>query len=94
MNERETQHHGSIDRHASSRTRLVYVAVHQTININHSTDPPSPSKSVSKHVHANVVRAKIDEEECRDGGEGTRGGEGQVSKIVENVGSYGRRSKR
>lgn len=68
MNERETQHHGSIDRHASSRTRLVYVAVHQTININHSADPPSPSKSVSKHVHE-IVRMSCEQKSTRKSAE-------------------------
>lgn len=41
--------------------------------------------------HVNAVRAKIGEEKSRDGG-GARGD--QVSKIVENLGPYGRRSKR
>lgn len=79
----------SIDRsqHASSHTRLVYVAVHETI-------PRSLTSKIRRNHtrnHVNAVRAKIGEEKSRDGG-GARGD--QVSKIVENLGPYGRRSKR
>lgn len=79
----------SIDRsqHASSHTRLVYVAVHQTI-------PRSLTSKIRRNHtrnHVNAVRAKIGEEKSRDGG-GARGD--QVSKIVENLGPYGLRSKR